>query len=69
VKKQNTTTRTFIAVLLFIAAAATLVPISSARETSLLGYKSLCSFAPISTLFLAGLGALILYYSRKNQGR
>ncbi len=66
-KKQNTATRTLIAIILFIAAAVTLIPVSSASEVSMLGYKSLCSFAPVSTLFLVGLGALILYYSKKNQ--
>ncbi|MBC8479119.1 MAG: hypothetical protein H8D46_01540 [FCB group bacterium] len=63
---QNTTNRKMIAGLFFLLAAITLIPMSNAREISYLGYRAVCSFSPISTLILAGFGALLMYYTRKN---
>jgi drug/metabolite transporter (DMT)-like permease len=39
------------------AGLATLLPFRNASETSILGYRALCTFSPISTvlLFYAGL--------------
>ena len=41
------------------AAALTLIPWSAALVTNDLGYKSLCPFAPWSSLSLAGFAALL----------
>jgi len=46
----------------FCLAVVTLIPLASASKTSLLGYKALCSFAPISTIgliLLAGMHILL----------
>jgi len=46
----------------FSFAVVTLIPLASASKTSLLGYKALCSFAPISTIgliLLAGMHILL----------
>lgn len=51
-------------ILLVIGAVATLVP-SSSLTISDLGYRTLCPFAPWSTvtlLFLAGLGWIVRRY-------
>ena len=43
-------------------AIATLIPLASASKMSLLGYKALCSFTPISTIgliLLAGMHMLL----------
>jgi hypothetical protein len=45
----------------FVLAMVTLIPLASASKVSLLGYKSLCSFSPISTLVLLGLVGLHLF--------
>ena len=46
----------------FSLAVVTLIPLASASKTSLLGYKALCSFSPISTfglILLAGMHILL----------
>ena len=46
----------------FGLAVVTLIPLASASKTSLLGYKALCSFSPISTIglvLLAGMHILL----------
>jgi hypothetical protein len=40
---------TLIAMLLVLAAIVTVLPRRSALRTSMLGYRSVCTFAPIST--------------------
>jgi hypothetical protein len=43
-------------------AILTLIPLASASKASLLGYKALCSFSPISTIgliLLAGMHILL----------
>ncbi len=46
----------------FSLAVVTLIPLATASKTSLIGYKALCSFTPISTIgliLLAGLHILL----------
>ncbi|VFQ43542.1 hypothetical protein [Desulfoluna butyratoxydans] len=50
--------------LLVLAGAGTLVPWAQATETNVIGYRSLCSFAPFSTLICL-MGANILLTLRK----
>ena len=45
----------------FVLAVLTLIPREAASKACLLGYKALCSFAPISTLGLLALVGLHLF--------
>ncbi len=66
-KSEKSNTRLYLLLLACIAAGfATLMPFHSASETSILGYRALCTFSPISTtlLFYAGL----LVYGKIRQG-
>lgn len=47
----------FVAVHL-LSAVLTLVPSAGASKASMLGYRALCSFTPISTAILLGLAVL-----------
>ena len=47
-----------IPLLLLITGIATLIPNEAASKPSMLGYKALCSFVPISTLILFALALL-----------
>jgi hypothetical protein len=51
-----------VVVILGIAAVKTVVPNAEASKPCLLGYKAVCSFAPISTAILAAaaVGAFVL---------
>jgi hypothetical protein len=46
-------------------AIVTLIPLASASKASLLGYKALCSFSPISTIVLLALAGLHIYLHKK----
>lgn len=39
-----------LSIILAVMAILTLVPYGPARDVSILGYKSLCPFAPVSTI-------------------
>ena len=41
-----------------LSAVLTLIPSAGASKASMLGYRALCSFSPISTAILLGLAAL-----------
>jgi len=59
---KNSPTHLIFTAVYFSLAVVTLIPLASASKTSLLGYKALCSFTPISTIvliFLAGLHILL----------
>lgn len=45
-------------ILMVLGAALTLLPFPLAYRTSMLGYKSLCTLAPISTLACLGMAWL-----------
>ena len=49
----------------FVLAVLTLIPRAAASKACLLGYKSLCSFTPISTLILLAHVGLHIYLDRK----
>ena len=53
-----------VIVILSIAALKTAMPAEEASKACLLGYKALCSFAPISTLILA-LAAVGTFFATK----
>ena len=48
-----------LTVLLTLAAAVTLIPNPSASKASLLGYRSVCSFAPVAPLILLVMAGLV----------
>ena len=49
----------------FSLAIVTLIPLASASKASLMGYKALCSFSPISTIILLALAGMhILLHKR-----
>lgn len=50
----------------FILAVVTLIPMESASKVSLLGYKALCSFSPISAIILLALGGLHIFLHQRN---
>lgn len=41
-----------IAVMLAVGAVVTLIPHSAASKPNMIGYKSLCTFAPVSTVIM-----------------
>ena len=45
-------------------AIATLIPFASASKASLIRYKALCSFTPISTIILVLLAGMHFYFHR-----
>ena len=49
----------------FVLAVLTLIPREAASKASLLGYKALCSFSPISTIGLLALVGLHYYLHRR----
>ena len=47
-------------------AIVTLLPAGFVSKSSLLGYKSLCSFSPISTLILVALAGLHFFLHKRS---
>lgn len=61
-KDKKSPTHLVFTVVYLILAVVTLLPLASASKASLLGYKALCSFSPISSgclILLAGLHLLL----------
>lgn len=66
-KPVNSDSRLYLLLFTCIGAAlATLLPFSNASESSILGYRALCTFSPISTTLLLCAGSLI--YGKIRQG-
>ena len=53
----------------FSLAIVTLIPLASASKTSLLGYKALCSFTPISTIGLILLAGMHILFHRRSSAK
>lgn len=51
-----------LAIALGILALSTVLPSSGATEPSILGYKTLCPFAPLSTIIMAYLALTVHRY-------
>ena len=62
--KKSPTHLIFTAVY-FSLAIVTLIPLASASKVSLLGYKALCSFTPISTIGLILLAGLHIFLHKR----
>ena len=61
-KGKKSPTHLIFTIVHFSLAVVTLIPLASASKTSILGYKALCSFSPISTIsliLLAGMHILL----------
>ena len=53
----------------FILAVAVFIPMDTASKASLLGYKALCSFTPISAIILLALGGLHIFLHQRNMAK
>ena len=62
--KKISTHMIFIGVELLLA-VLTLIPMPTASKVSLLGYKALCSFSPISTIGLLALGGFHIFLHKR----
>jgi hypothetical protein len=51
---------TIVSIVLAIAAIITIIPAGSVEKASLLGYKAICPFTPIST-FICAFGSRTAY--------
>jgi len=49
----------------FVAGALTILPSALAQEPSILGYRALCPFAPISTVLTVYSGKIIHHFSKR----
>jgi hypothetical protein len=58
-----------LAILLLICALLTILPYPAASKPNLLGYKSLCAFAPLSTLILLGAAGFVRIFRDTHKGR
>jgi len=54
-----------LTILLTIAAILTVIPNAGASKESMLGYKSICSFAPIATIILLLLADAVCVIRKK----
>ena len=54
------------AIFFLILALFTLIPFSGTVKESMLGYDSLCPFAPVSTLVLVGFSLVYFIFTRKD---
>ena len=63
--KKKTSVHLVFVIVHSILAVVTLIPMASASKASLLGYKSHCSFTPISTLILLALAGLHIMLHRR----
>ena len=50
---------TILALILVLAAIITILPYSVAKKKSILGYRALCPFAPISSVVLVVIAGVV----------
>ena len=63
---EKSPTHLIFTAVYFSLAIVTLIPLASASKTSLLGYKALCSFSPISTIGLILLAGLHIFLQKRS---
>jgi hypothetical protein len=68
VAKKKSPVHLIFTIVHFSLALVTLIPLASASKASLLGYKALCSFSPISTLGLLVLGGFHIFLHYRQTG-
>ena len=54
------------AVVMILLAVATLLPTGTAHKANALGYISLCSYSPISSIILFAIAVLALFVAKKS---
>jgi len=64
-KKKGYAWMLLLSILLTLGGLATLVPCASVSKANLLGYKSLCSIAPVSTLICFLIAGVICFVRKK----
>lgn len=64
--QQWATVLRVISVMLAVGGVATLIPYAGASKLNIMGYKSLCTFAPVSTVIML-FGANTLMGIRKKK--
>ena len=52
-------------ILTILAGTATLFPLTSSSDVSILGYRALCSFSPISSILLLYTGWMTIGYAKR----
>lgn len=55
-----------VQVIMIILAIVTLIPAETAGKANILGYYSICSFAPFSTLILIAIAGVSFFISKKS---
>jgi hypothetical protein len=60
-KKNNV-----LSVVMIILAIATLLPTGTASKVNILGYNSLCSFTPVSSVILFAIAVISIFMAKKN---
>jgi len=63
---KKSPTHLIFTVVYFSLAVVTLIPLASASKVSLLGYKALCSFTPLSTIGLILLAGLHIFLHKRS---
>ena len=69
--KNQTNKRLMLRILSIVCAVAallTVIPFSGAPEASIMGYKSLCPFMPVSTIITGYAAFTIHRYLANNRG-
>lgn len=56
-----------LSIVCAVAALLTVIPFSGAPEASIMGYRSLCPFMPVSTIIAAYVGFTIHRYLASNR--
>lgn len=66
---KKLSTHLIFTIVHFSLAVITLIPLASASKTSLLGYKAICSFSPISTIGLILLAGMHILLHKRSLAR
>jgi hypothetical protein len=66
VNDKKSPTHLIFTAIYFSLAVVTLIPLASVSKPSLLGYKALCSFSPISTIGLILLAGLHIFLHKRS---
>jgi hypothetical protein len=67
--EKKSPTHLIISAIHFSLAVATLIPFASASKVSMLGYKALCSFTPISTIILILMAGMHVYFHSRSSAK
>lgn len=66
--KNNNFTLRLISIFIMVSAFITIIPYTGSSEASILGYRAICPFTPISTVIVFYVGITVhRYLSEKNK--